>query len=334
MTSLCASWSFLLCTVMLSLSIPGWASSGETPASSVIEFGRVVYHQSPHQEVSIKNSGPVELAIDSVDLTPPLKAISVTPTIAPGDSGVVTLGLADQRPSGPFIGAIQVNFAGEVFDPIAFRVTGEFVPAIEFRPRPFFALASQRGVQKSAVLEIFNHRPEPLEIDEIIVPHGEGYSVDLATVVPNVHYSLTMTLDPDAEVGRNRSVIRLLTTQGEEIKLGANTLIRERVYTFPQRIDMGAIPLSVTRLQPAQLEQTLMVYRLGTDDFQLSASTDVQGLLLKTERGPSGDRFEITLSFSSEWHHPADITGSVFLHTNDTEFPELQVPVSGRILHR
>ena len=334
MTSLNRAWAVALCCTLLSLPTLGSVGCAETSQCSTVEFGRVVSQQSPQREVLIENPGQVELKVDSIETSAPIKAVSVTPTIAAGESGVLTLGLADQRPSGPFMGAVQVSFAGDVIDPVAFRVTGEFVPAIEIRPRPFFALATHRGHQKSAVVEIFNHRPEPLEIEAILFPKDKGYVVDLATVVPNEHYSLTMTLDRDAAVGRNRSVIKVRSARGEEIKIGANTLVRERVYTFPESVDMGAIPLSVARLQPAELEQTLMVYRLGTDDFQLSASTDVEGLSLNTERGPSGDRFEITLSLSSEWNRPADIEGSVFLHTNDTEFPRLQVPVSGRILER
>jgi hypothetical protein len=75
-----------------------------------------------------------------------------------------------------------------------------------------------------------------------------------------------------------------------------------------------------------------MVYRKGTSDFEAEASTAASHLTLSAERGPAGDRYEITVRLTPEAIKAGPIAGTIVIDTNDPEFPRLEVPVSGAFL--
>ena len=75
-----------------------------------------------------------------------------------------------------------------------------------------------------------------------------------------------------------------------------------------------------------------MVYQTGGRDFFVKSGSTVPGLELAAERGPQGDRVQITASLLSAKAAPGPIRGTIQLHTNDPTFPELTVRVTGEIV--
>jgi hypothetical protein len=74
-----------------------------------------------------------------------------------------------------------------------------------------------------------------------------------------------------------------------------------------------------------------MVYQVGGADFRVTAETDLPFLVLSAERSARGDRYQITVSVIPEKIEPGEIRGSIFVTTNDAEFPRLAIPISGSI---
>src|SRR6185503_8052578 len=104
----------------------------------------------------------------------------------------------------------------------------------------------------------------------------------------------------------------------------------ERIYTFPEVVQLGALPMSLIETNPGAVEQsaqTLMVYQQGGTDFQVKLHTDVPALDLRGERGPKGDRYQVTVSLIRDAVRPGPLEGSIYLETNDPDFPLLEVPV-------
>jgi hypothetical protein len=116
----------------------------------------------------------------------------------------------------------------------------------------------------------------------------------------------------------------------------ANTFLHERVYTFPDAVDFGTLRLRDIDRDPQLLQrtiQTLMVYQSGGADFSVILRTDdLPQLAFESERGPQGDRYQNTLTLIRQKLMPGVIRGSIFVETNDKEFPLLVVPVSGDVV--
>ena len=114
----------------------------------------------------------------------------------------------------------------------------------------------------------------------------------------------------------------------------ANTILRERVYAFPDVVNLGAIPLAVASdpRNTSALGQTLMVHSPESETFELSVTSAPSFLDVTSERGPQGDRYQLTLTLRPDGLAEGRLEGSIKLRTNDAAFPELEVPVAGEIL--
>ena len=163
----------------------------------------------------------------------------------------------------------------------------------------------------------------------------DRFLTKLETLDEGRRYRLTLLLNPDGPAGRHSESIVLKTSSRREptITVAANTYLRERVYTFPDAVDLGTVRLTDVDRDPNLLErlaQTLMVY--GGSDFIISVRSDLPELDLSSERGPQGDRFQNTVRLKRDNLRPGDIRGSIVIDTNDAQFPSLVVPVVGSVL--
>lgn len=115
------------------------------------------------------------------------------------------------------------------------------------------------------------------------------------------------------------------------ISVPAYTWLRERVYTFPEEVDLGAVPYERIKQDPELLDrltQTLMVYQVGGKAFEIKARADVPDVTIGAARGPQGDRWQLTVRINRGVRSGA-ISGSILIETNDPEFKTLAVPVRG-----
>ena len=62
-----------------------------------------------------------------------------------------------------------------------------------------------------------------------------------------------------------------------------------------------------------------MIYQADGSDFQVKVSTDAPALLLKSERGPKGDRYQVTVSLIGNALKAGPINGSITIETSDTQ---------------
>ena len=128
-----------------------------------------------------------------------------------------------------------------------------------------------------------------------------------------------------------------LVTSSEQhpfLEVRANTWVKERVYTFPDEMDFGRIQTEALKSSPQMLHfltQTLMVYQVAGEDFQISASTDLPFLRLTPVRSSMKDRYQIEVAVVPEKLESGEVDGAVVILTNDTEFPRLRVPVKAAV---
>ena len=75
-----------------------------------------------------------------------------------------------------------------------------------------------------------------------------------------------------------------------------------------------------------------MVYQSGGSEFRVNVRSDLPALTVRAERGPKGDRYQLTLTLIQEKVTIGPIKGSLVIETNDPEFPRITVPVTGLIV--
>jgi hypothetical protein len=268
-------------------------------------------------------------------MTPPLIATRIPGLIAPGATAHIATRLDTTQLQGAFQGELVVYLDDPARPQAILSFEGEVVGTIEVAPMPALFVVGQRGRGAESSVELINHEAESLQI--LDVRHSkEAFSTTLEPLVPGERYRLTVLLRPDGPGGRRSEPIVLRTSSPTTpaIRIVAHTYLRNRVYVFPDSVDLGSFDLSRAKSEPgllARLEQTLMVYQSDGTNFRARLDTDVPGLALRSERSPRGDRYQVTVQLTPQNLRVGEVGGSIRIRTNDLEFPELRVPVHGRI---
>ena len=294
-------------------------------------FGRVGEEEPVEHTFFFQNTGGQELEIENVQLMPPLSVTKMTSQVAPGEQGSVTVRLGTPREKEEFQGQVVINFKNSSLDPLIFWMIGEVVAPIEFQPMPVFFVTTQRGQSKQDSIEIINHEELPLEILRVENP-STRFTTDLETLEAGQHYRLRLTLNGDGPGGKATDTITLVTFSEEHpfLEIKANTWVKERVYSSPDSLDFGQISAQYLKSHPHMrgfLSQTLMVYQMGGEGFEIGVQTDVPFLSLSPARSKFKDRYQIEVAVIPEKLKSGAINGSIIVVTNDPEFPQLVVPV-------
>jgi len=325
----------------LLFALPALAGSGAPKAvfrETRFDFGRAMHGTVVEHDFWLKNEGSATLKIGRASMTPPLLVTRMPRELAPGGEGLIHFKLDTAKLGGPFNGQITVFLNDPDLPEAGLSFEGVVIPPVEVSPLPALFVSSLRGKGATASVEIINHEPQPLRIVKIEHP-TERFTTVLETLQPGQRYKLTLILKPDGPSGRKTEPITVGTSSRTQptLEIAANTFLHERVYTFPDSVDLGVIPISQIRKNPGLLSivaQTLMVYQEGGSDFRATLRTDLPGLKLKWERGPKGDRYQTIIALDPDKVQAGSYKGLLLIETNDPGFPKLTVPISGQILDR
>jgi hypothetical protein len=239
------------------------------------------------------------------------------------------------RDKGEFRGSVVVNFKKDASAPKVFWVVGKVVPPIEFDPFPIFFVSTLRGQEKTASIEITSHEPEAFEIQSVENPSAR-FTTNLATLDAGRRYRLSLTMTGNGPAGRAADTLTLVTSSRSHpfLEIRANTILNERVHTFPDAVDLGPISAAFLKAHPEELQaatKRVMVYQEGGKDFQISAATDVPFLSTSTSQAQLKDRFEVRLSVVPEKLKAGRMKGVLVIDTNDPVFPRLIIPVTATV---
>lgn len=318
------------------------ATSGiaRSPQASVVnrdfEFGRVLRGATVEHQFVVKNDGDSPLVVDTVRLTPPLTVVNGPGRVAPGAQAILRVRLDTSRIVGLFEGRIAISIA-DSDEEIGMTFSGTVYQTVEAIPRPAIFVVTERGHVSEQSIELVNNESQPLEITGVEHLH-DRFATRVETIEAGKRYRLTLTLDGKGDGGRRTDSIVVKTSSQSTpvVRILANTFVRERVYTFPDTIDLGAVPLSALESNSALIErlgQTLMVYR-NEPGFEVKVTSDLDLLDIRAERGPRGDRWQATITLKRGLLVPGPLRGTIYVETNDAEFPRLSVPITGLLLPR
>jgi hypothetical protein len=331
-----ASVLLLICA----LSSEGISASRQTKplfADPVFDAGRVMRGTPIEHTFVLKNDGPETVQLGNIRMSNALTLVRGAARVEPGTQGSFQFRLDTSQLLGAFDGTILVSFGNASRPDAELKFTATVVSPIEASAPAFFVTVDRNRVQEQSV-EIRGQETEPLRIEKVDFS-SQRAAVALETVEEGRRYRLTLRVKGEGPAGRKTEMIRLTTssTRMPVFQIPVNTYVRERVYTFPDAVDLGALPISAIRKNPELLTrtaQTLMIYRKETKEFHAQATSDVPALSIRSEQGPAGDRWQFTLTLNEALVHVGPIRGSIVIETNDPEFPRITVPVSGHILDR
>lgn len=304
-------------------------------APESLRFGDVLQGTPVRHAFELRNDSGRPVRVEGVQASAPLKIERFPAMIGAGGSTPLRIELDTARLKGEYAGKVIVALSGGIEGTREYEVSGRVIPPLEVLPLPAIFISTPRGKEKSASVEVVNHADRPVELS--IGAQPPVGTARLEALEPGRRFRVTLTVPADAPPGRASHRLELRTSLPAKpvLPIGVNTAVRERVHTFPEAVDLGELRLAELVAAPGRPNahaQTLMVYQAEGRDFAVSATSDVAGLEVGVEHSASRDRAQVTLHLVREKARMGPIEGTLVLRTNDPEFPELRVPISGRVL--
>ena len=198
--------------------------------------------------------------------------------------------------------------------------------------------------EKEGSVTIVNHDKSPLEIIRI-EKHGNHFTTRLITIEEGKRYQLSVKLNPDAPPGRAQDQITVITNN-EKVMIPVFTFLKNRVYISQPIVYFGQISLKQLSANPDLLNfltYSVFIYQHQGHDFQIKYQSSLPFISIKKtpQEGPGAviniprqgqiAVFELAVSPIIERLKPGKFEGTIRVLTNDKDFPELVIPVSGEV---
>lgn len=183
---------------------------------------------------------------------------------------------------------------------------------------------------------IINNEERPLTISRI-EPEGKHFTAALETVTPGKVQRLRVTVPPDVAPGRYMGVAYLHTDHPtlSRLRISVNVLVKNDLYVNPETVEFGRVSLDSLTKNPRLIDllgQTFLVKKRHGEFEIKSIASDVPALrIVQSPAAGRSETFRIDIGLDRNELKPGKVTGSLRIRTDDSEFPELVVPVRGEL---
>ena len=274
----------------------------------------------------IRNTDVVPLNIERFELLQLGMTARATSMIAAGAEGKITLKWDTRNVTGKVTGKGILYFDDPVQKPVVLVLSGAVKPPIEFVPARIVYLSTFKGESAAQTVTIINNdESRPLEILRI-ERRGEHFVAELHTPRSGDVHNIVLTIPSDTAPGRYLEALEIHTDDPTRspLMIGVNILVKENLYTFPQNLEFNTMHGSQVT---GQVTQSLLVKK-REGQFEINRVTSTIPFLA-IEREPDGKSgtFRIDVSIDSTQLKPGTTSGVLRIETDDSEFPEVVVPV-------
>jgi hypothetical protein len=289
-------------------------------------FGIVKQGEIVSYTFVIRNTDVVPLKVEQLELSHLGMTARATPVIAAGAEGKVSLQWDTRFVVGKLAGKGILYFDNPVQKPIVLALSGVVKPAIEFVPARVVYLSIFKGESAEQTVTIINNdETHPLQITRI-ERRGQHFVAHLDTLETGKVHNIVVKVLSNTPPGRYFEALEIHTDDPTHspLMIGVNIVVKENLYTFPHILEFDTGDGSQVAGQFAHW--LLVKKREGQFEIKRVTSTIPS---LRTARQPEGksETFRIDVSIDSTQLKPGKITGMLHIETDDSEFPELAVPV-------
>jgi len=169
-----------------------------------------------------------------------------------------------------------------------------------------------------------------------IQPLGEHFEAQITPVEEGRSYQLTVTAPADIPMGRYQEGLIVLTDDPNKarIHVAVNVLVKGDVFVSTDELDFGKVSLRTLRSSPTAaqfLSQTFVINRRSGKMTIISAESDLAFLLVTVAPQTRSDAFTVSVEPIAAQLKPGEYAGALRMHTDDPDYPELQLPIVIRV---
>ena len=316
-------------------------AQGQAPRAVVPQpdhdFGSVKQGDRLVHAFTIRNEGVSPLTILRIDLSVPGTKTRFKKTIAPGESGQITMEWDTSNVQGEFEAAavVLLNDPDQARVSLSLRAIVE--GAIEFVPFPEVFFSAYRDETPERVVQIVNNEERPLNITGA-ESSSSHYDVSVAAVRAGFAYDVRVKVRAGVPFGRYAGEPIYLHTDSPvrpRLQLLANLFVKPDLYAAPEEVNFGAVGLeAMTRdagLAALLKQSVTLANREGPVEIE-RIETDVPALqITQTPSAGSSQRFRFDMTLARDKIQKGPIEGSVRIVTTNPAIPAVIIPVRGEV---
>lgn len=308
------------------------------PTEPIKDFDIVAKGEVIKHDFSIRNDGDAALEISDVRPACGCTVARFDKSIAPGETGTVSIRLKTESFSGPISKSVAV-FTNDPENPklqlVAKAQIKPYIGVVPGYARYNYVQGESIGAIKQTLWAEDGHDLKILEVkvpyDHLEVKHRVATESERNAKVEGTQWRLEIFLKEDAPVGALREHITLVTNHPKQkvVTVPISGFVRPRQHITPDTLDFGALDGSKLPLQ-----RTLHFSNFITKQIELT-QVETPNLGIKAEVVPSerqpGYRFKLLLTVDPGMPKGA-FNGNIKIHTTDEQNPIIELPVKGSIL--
>jgi hypothetical protein len=318
-----------------------WAAEpGESKPIAVVEtpdkqFQDIMRGDLISESFVIKNAGDLALNIEGIEMSHTGMKIRVKSKVEPGASVEAIIEWDTQG----FAGEVEGNATVLTNDPLQPRLNltlkGRIIPPIEVLPRPAFYLSQFQGEHSATEFTIRNNQEKRIKILRL-EPLGEHFEASIEALEEGKLWSLIVKIPAATPPGRFREALKIHTDdeQNPAIHVEVNVLVKPDIFISPDAVDFGRISQARIKSNPQVLEflaQTIVVNRREGAMSINAKKSDIPFIQVEQEPEGRSTAFALDVKLDPALLQHGPFEGQIIISTDDPEFPELKIPVTGEV---
>ena len=316
------------------------AEPGESKPIAVVEtpdkqFQDIMRGDLISESFVIKNAGDSALNIEGIEMSHPGMKIRVKQAVKPGESVEAVIEWDTQGIAGDMEG-VAVILTNDPLQPrVNLTLKGRIIPPIQVLPRPVFYLSQFQGEQSTTEFTIQNNQEKTLSIKRLELL-GDHFEARVETQDVGKKWSLIVTIPASTPSGRFREALKIHTDddQNPSVYVQVNVLVKPDIFVDPDAVDFGRISRARIKSNPQVLEflaQTIVINRRKGAMSINAKKSDIPFIQVEQEPEGRSTAFALDVKLDPALLQHGPFEGQVIISTDDPEFPELKIPITGEI---
>lgn len=311
-----------------------WHSDPEAISfTATHDFGDVVQGEQLEHVFSVHNDKPNDLSVDKVVASYASKVVSFDPVLPAGGEGHVRIRTDTRRLRGSLQESARIYFTDTKVEPMWLYLRGRVVLPVEIAPQDRVYFFTVKGEAPEQELMVINHQERPLEVLDV-VSNNPFFRVETEEIEARNRYRLAVALDPAVPLGRHQSTITVTTDSPEfpSLEIEALAVVEDEVSTSLSRVDFPKVLYDALDREVISRKIVLVKKHEGVDFEVVRATIDVPFLSVRVVPDEPGQSYNVYVKIVQSKAKRGQFEGTLVVETNDPQYPEFRLPVTGTIL--
>jgi hypothetical protein len=294
-----------------------------------VDAGEVLQGEAAHYLFTLKNTGdaPLEIAAKS---NCGCTVASYDKVIAPGAVGKIEAQIRTEGFRGRIGKTIDVTTNDPQQPRISLQLSADVLSVVNLLPASQPPLALKDDAPTVRELQVQLRDTEPVELKGVTcsVPYATARAEPVEGGSGNTRtYRVTLTVQPDAPIGRTPLSVTLFTTSKREPQASFGFLCEKGILALPLGVYLGAIgprtPLPVTQIVTLmRREGTFHVRKVESSDPRVEARAEME---------QEGTQYRLTLTCRGGGT-PGVFSAKIRVETDDARQPRIEISVVGSVI--